>query len=73
VEALQPTPAPTGDLLLTRRQVLARIGLGRTWLREAVVNDRFPRPVRVGPRVLWLEREVAAWIAQRAAERGPQG
>lgn len=65
------TPAvPAGDMLLTRRQVLARIGMGRTWLREAVMTGRFPQPVRIGPRVLWVEREVAAWISERAAERG---
>lgn len=63
-------PAPVGDVLLTRRQVLGRIGMGRTWLRDAVVDGRFPPPVRIGPRVLWVEREVAAWVAARAAERG---
>ena len=29
-------PAWQGEPLLTRKQVLERIGMGRTWLREAV-------------------------------------
>jgi predicted DNA-binding transcriptional regulator AlpA len=61
--------APSADALLTRRQVLARIGMGRTWLREAVLARHFPQPVRIGARVLWVEREVATWIAERVAER----
>jgi predicted DNA-binding transcriptional regulator AlpA len=49
-------PAPAGDALLTRRQVLARIGMGRTWLHDVVLARRFPQPVRIGPRVLWVRR-----------------
>jgi predicted DNA-binding transcriptional regulator AlpA len=62
-------PVPAGDALMTRRQVLARIGMGRTWLRDAVLARRFPQPVRIGPRVLWVEREVTSWISERVAER----
>jgi predicted DNA-binding transcriptional regulator AlpA len=56
-----------GDVLLTRKQVLSRIAMGRSWLRSAVVAGRFPAPVRIGGRVLWSQREVAAWIADALA------
>jgi len=58
-----------GEVLLTRAQVLGRVSMKRTWLRDAVVARRFPQPVHIGARVLWLEREIDAWIAQRVAER----
>jgi prophage regulatory protein len=33
-------------------------------------HGRFPAPVRLSPRaVAWIEAEVSAWIADRAAER----
>ena len=66
-------PAQLGDTLLTRKQVLARVGMRRTWLREAVRTKRFPAPVRIGSRVLWVEREVAEWIATRLRERPAAG
>jgi predicted DNA-binding transcriptional regulator AlpA len=62
--------APLGDVLLTRKQVLARIGMRRSWLRSAVVAGHFPAPVRIGGRVLWSQREVAAWVADALAQRG---
>jgi predicted DNA-binding transcriptional regulator AlpA len=58
-----------GDVLLTRREVLARIGMRSTWLKCAVASGEFPRPVYIGNRALFCEREVQAWIEQRLAER----
>ena len=58
-----------GDALLTRRQTLARIGLKSTWLKVALAEGRFPRPVRIGNRALFSAREVQAWIEARLAER----
>ncbi len=44
--------------------------LGRTRIYELLAEDRFPRPVRLGPRrVAWLAHVVHAWIDERAAER----
>jgi predicted DNA-binding transcriptional regulator AlpA len=58
------------DRLLSHWQVLDRVGMGRTSLRLAVAAGRFPRPTRLGRRVFWSEREVAAWVA-RQLERRP--
>ena len=51
-----------GDVLLTTRQVLERIGLRRTWLKGAVREGRFPRPTSIGNRWLFSRREVHAWV-----------
>lgn len=58
-----------GDVLLTTRQVLAAIGLRRTWLKDAVRDRRFPQPARVGNRWLFSRCEIHAWIEERKAER----
>jgi predicted DNA-binding transcriptional regulator AlpA len=62
--------AHQGDVLLTRKQTLARIGMSRTWLQTAPTAHDFPPPVRIGTRVLWSQREVAAWIDKQLAKRG---
>ncbi len=61
--------ANEGDVLLTRAQVLAAIGLRSTWLKGAVRRGEFPRPVRIGNRALFSRREVHAWIEARKAQR----
>ena len=52
------------DRLLTRAEVEARTGLGRSALYRAMREGRFPEPLRVGPKsVRWLLSEVEQWIA----------
>jgi predicted DNA-binding transcriptional regulator AlpA len=63
-------PEHNGDVLLTRRHVLAAIGMRSTWLKAAVKSGAFPAPVRIGNRALFSRREVQAWIEARKAERG---
>ena len=56
--------------ILRRREVEARVGLGRSALYEAVHAGRFPRPVKLGLRASgWIEAEVAEWITERIAAR----
>lgn len=64
--SLEPTHP---EVLMTRRQVLDRVGLKRTWLKSAVKMGIFPEPVRISNRVLWVEREVSEWIDARLNER----
>jgi predicted DNA-binding transcriptional regulator AlpA len=45
-------------------------GLGRTTRWRLMRAGDFPRPVKVGWRDLWSEREIDEWIARRLAERG---
>ena len=46
------------DVLLTRREVFAAIGLCSTWLKAAVKRGDFPAPVRIGNRTLFSEQEI---------------
>jgi prophage regulatory protein len=53
--------------------VCQRVGLSRDWIYAAMARGEFPRQVKLGPRLVgWLEVEVDAWIAARAAKREPK-
>lgn len=59
------------DKLLTRAQVEGLTALGRSALYRAMREQRFPEPVKVGPRsVRWLLSEVQQWIAALPRSHG---
>jgi prophage regulatory protein len=63
--------APT-DTFLRDDAVTAVTGLSRSTRYEMMAEDppRFPRPIRLSRnRVAWSAREIAAWQAERIAER----
>jgi prophage regulatory protein len=40
------------------------------WIRKLIADGKFPKPITLGKqRVAFLESEIDAWIAERAAER----
>lgn len=46
------------------------VGLKRTAVDDAIKAGTFPRPIRLGPRAVgWTELDIAAWQAERIAER----
>ena len=53
--------------ILRRRQVEARIGLGRSTIYSRMKEDpTFPRQIRLGSRAVgWLASEVEAWLTAR--------
>lgn len=54
------------ETILRKRAVLAKIGMGPTWLHEEVKRGQFPQPVRLGTRAVgWKLSEVNAWLANR--------
>jgi prophage regulatory protein len=63
--------------LIRLPETLARTGLSRTRLYEAVSAGTFPKPAKLGPAklgssaraVAWSADEVDAWIEARLAER----
>lgn len=57
--------------LLRLPEVLERIPLSRAALYRAIREKRFPAPCKVlqGRGVAWDEREIAAYVAARLAER----
>lgn len=60
--------------LLTKKQVCDKVGVSRAYV-DRLTNDRdyarygFPKPTRIGFRVLWSEAEVHAWIEAQLAKR----
>lgn len=59
------------DSLLRRPDVEALTGLSRAWIYAAMQRGDFPRPVRIGRRmVAWPKSVINDWIEQRKAEAG---
>jgi len=57
--------------VLRLKQVQEMTGLGRDSVYRLARTSDFPRPVKIGLSASgWLESEVAAYIARRAAARG---
>ncbi len=49
--------------ILRCRDVMAMTGLRRTFLLDAVRENRFPRPLKLGARAVgWTESSVIAWM-----------
>ncbi len=54
------------DKLLRRPEVEARTGLSRSTLYDWMKRGEFPRPVKLGTRlVAWRESEISAWLDSR--------
>lgn len=51
------------ESLLKLPAVRERTGLSTSGVYAAMAEDRFPRPLKRGRTSLWIESEVAAWIA----------
>ena len=64
----ESTNPPTRILRLP--EVLARTGVSRTTIYEWMAQERFPKPIPLGPHsVGWIESELEAWFRERTAER----
>lgn len=58
--------------LIRLPEALAKTGLSRTRLYEAVNAGTFPRPVKLGPdarAIGFVDSEIDAWIEERVAAR----
>ncbi|WP_249554930.1 AlpA family transcriptional regulator [Shewanella sp. 8A] len=56
--------------LIRLKKVSELTGLGRSSIYNYMTEGRFPKSVKLGPRlVAWVEEEVQAWIAARIGER----
>lgn len=55
---------------LRQRQVCERVGLSPMTIWRRQKDGTFPRRVRLGPNAVgWIEAEIEAWCAERAASR----
>jgi prophage regulatory protein len=53
-------------MVLRRRQVEARTGLGRSSIYALIADGQFPAPIRLSANTVgWLEHEIDGWIAER--------
>lgn len=64
---MQRYPSHIGPSCVLRlKEVMARVGMGRSWIYEAVTDGAFPPPVKLGSRAVgWRERDVEDWISSR--------
>lgn len=47
-------------------RVLAAIGLGKSWLHDAIKRGDFPAPLQLSARAVgWRRSDVEAWLASR--------
>ena len=58
---------PEPDRLLTARDVIARVAIGRTRLYEMISRGEFPAPLKLGKSSRWKASAVDEWIAALGA------
>lgn len=57
------------DTLLNLAGVKASCGFSSSWIYQAIAENRFPRPIKIGQASRWSSKEVQSWIDNRLAER----
>ena len=56
--------------LIKLKTVMECTGLARSTVYKFIAEGRFPKPVKLGPRmVAWVEGEIQQWILERIGER----
>lgn len=56
--------------LMKLKAVMECTGLARSTVYKFIAEDRFPKPVKLGTRmVAWVEEEIQKWILERISER----
>ena len=62
------------DRLLRRRQVEEITGLSRSSIYRLMMDDEFPRPVKIGPAaVRWKASDLTTWLESRPVATGDYG
>ncbi|MDP4537867.1 AlpA family transcriptional regulator [Alkalimonas collagenimarina] len=56
--------------LIKLKAVMECTGLARSTVYKFIAEERFPKPVKLGARmVAWVEEEIQKWILERISER----
>ncbi|WP_079437392.1 AlpA family transcriptional regulator [Zoogloea sp. LCSB751] len=72
--ATQQAVPPAPVVILRRREVEARTGLGCSTIYDGIKAGTFPAPIQLGSKsVGWIQSEIDAWLAARIAERDSAG
>lgn len=59
--------------IIRREAVLNRFGMSKTWLADQIAQNLIPPPISLGGRAVgWLDHEINAVIAARAAGKGDE-
>lgn len=66
------TTPTAGDRLLNFREALATLGISKSNAYRLLEQDALPRPIKIGRRTFFSERELQAWIANKLAGRGQE-
>jgi prophage regulatory protein len=62
-QPMVPAPEPEPDTMLRMPEVVRLTGLSVSTIKRMVLDDRFPKPMRLSPRRIgWPAREVKTWI-----------
>lgn len=63
-----PPPLVVPDTVYRRKEVLAIIGMGKSFLHAGVKAGTFPKPIPLGKRARgWRASAIFKWIAEREA------
>lgn len=62
-------PQAAGDRLMSLQEVCEVVPVHRMTIWRWSKAGKFPRPVMIGSRSLWSEREVSAWIQEHLNAR----
>ena len=63
LHAARAPPAPLGARLLSKREVLAIVGVSYPTLWSMMRAGTFPRSRKVGSKSMWVSTEIEAWMA----------
>ena len=55
----------SGPCLISKAEVLRRVGMSYPTIWQWMREGRFPRSRQVGSRSMWLGEEIDAWIVSR--------
>lgn len=64
------TPPAVRDRLLSLQEALATLGISRSTCYRLLEQNALPRPIKIGKRTFFSERELQGWIANKLAGRG---
>jgi predicted DNA-binding transcriptional regulator AlpA len=58
------------DRLVTFQEALATLGISKSNAYRLLEQGALPRPIKIGKRTFFSERELQGWIASKLAGRG---
>jgi prophage regulatory protein len=69
-KSLPPNTVPPNTVLaLAMPDLLARISVSKPYVYKMMRQGRFPKPIKVGHKALWMSDEIDAWIEVQRARR----